>query len=164
MEKLWLESYRLGPYKLDQTLAPLPEIPLYQFLDQAAEHHPAQTAILYEGRKLTYQQLKGHVDRLASALASLGVEKGDRVCITLPNCTEFIIAYWAVVRAGGVVVPTSILRSEEGLLHEVNTSQSKVILCQERRLERTLGLMSHSSLEWMLVTSDEGYDVSEVSG
>jgi long-chain acyl-CoA synthetase len=157
LDKPWLKSYKLGPYKLDESLAPYPEVPVYQALDDAAAKYPGQTALLYQGRSLKYNQLQRRVDRLANALAELGVVKGDRVCLFLPNCIEFIISDWAVLKAGGVVVPTSILRTDEGLLHEAGSSQSKVIICREEHLERVLGVRERSDIEHVIVTSTAGY-------
>jgi len=163
-EKPWLESYQLGPYKLEQTLEPYPEVPLYCVLDGAAEKHPTQTAILFEGRSTKYYELKRQVDRLAGALAALGLQKGDRVCLYLPNCPEFVVAYWSVLRAGGVVVPTSILRTEDGLLHEVTESGSRMMVCKAVHLEPALGARERSQLEHLIVASDAGYDLEAVPG
>jgi len=96
-DRPWLKSYSLGPYKLAQSLAPYSYKPLSDILDKVAQEHPNQTAILYQGRELKYHQLKRRVDNLANGLVNLGLEKGDRVCIFLPNCPEYIIAYWAVI-------------------------------------------------------------------
>jgi long-chain acyl-CoA synthetase len=163
-EKPWLKSYKLGPYKLEATLAPYPELPLSSLLDQSAARFPTQTAILFRGRELKLHQLKRLVDRLAAALTGMGLEKGDRVCLFLPNCPEYIIGYWAVLRAGGVVVPTSILRSQEGLLHEVGQSGARMAVCRLAELERVIALREACALERVLVTSNEGYDVEAISG
>ncbi len=109
LDKPWLKSYKIGPYPLEHSLAPYPVLPLYTMLDQAAEKYPSQTAILYQNRTLKYHQLKRQVDQISGGLAKLGLAKGERVCIFLPNCVEFILSYWAVVRSGGVVTPTSTL-------------------------------------------------------
>jgi len=162
LEKPWLKSYRLGPYRLDQSLAPLPHAPAYQALYDAAEHYPQQTAVLFQGREIRYDELRLQVDRLAGALAKLGVGKGDRVCIFLPNSLEFILADWAIMRAGGVVVPTSVLRTEEGLLHELKTSSSHVVFCREENLERVFNLREQCEVEHVIVTSREGYDITPV--
>jgi long-chain acyl-CoA synthetase len=164
LDRPWLKSYRLGPYNLEHSLAPYPEVPLYGVLDQAAAAYPGRTAILYEGRSLRYRELKNQVDRLATALAQLGVRKGDRVCLYLPNCVEFILCSWAVVRAGGVVVPTSILRTEEGLLHEVGSSGSRLVVCREEDLERVVAVGERCNVERVIVTSTAGYDVEAVCG
>jgi non-ribosomal peptide synthetase component F len=118
LDKPWLKSYKLGPYRLDESLRPYPREPLFRILDDAAEQYPGQTAVLFEDRSINYRQLKTLTDRLAAGLASLGVERGDRVCLFLPNCVEFIVSDWAILKAGAAVVPTSVLRTEEGLIHD----------------------------------------------
>ena len=156
-EKPWLKSYKLGPYKLKESLEPYPKVPLYKALDYAAENYSGQTAILFEGRSIKYRQLKTLADKLASGLANLGVEKGDRVCLFLPNCIEFILGDWAVMKTGAAVVPTSILRTNEGLLHEVGSSCSNAIICSETHLEMVLDIRGHTDLEHILLTSQDGY-------
>jgi long-chain acyl-CoA synthetase len=163
LDKPWVKSYKLGPYKLEESLAPYPKEPVFKALDDAAEKYPGQTAIQFLGRSIKYRQLKTRVDKLAAALAGLGVQKGDRVCIFLPNCMEFIISDWAVLKAGAAVVPTSVLRSEDGILHEVGSSKSKVIICQEGKLELVLGIKDRCDVENVIVTSDEGYDIQAIS-
>ena len=157
-DRPWSKSYTLGPYKLDHSLAPYPQESLCTILDRTTEEYPNQTAILFQGRELKYHQLKSRVDSLANALASFGLQKGDRVCLFLPNCPEFVLSYWAVIRAGGVVVPTSILRTDEGLHHEVSSSASRFLICQEAHLDRGLALRPHTDLQGILVASDAGYD------
>jgi long-chain acyl-CoA synthetase len=163
LDKPWLKSYKLGPYKLEESLKPYPRVPLFKILDHTADNYPGQTALLFLGRTLNYAQLKIQVDKLASALSKLGVGKGDRVCVFLPNSMEFIISDWAILKAGAAVVPTSILRTDEGLLHEVSNSNSKVIICQEGNLERVLGIKEKCDLEHIIVTSTAGYDIEQVS-
>ncbi|MCK5314518.1 MAG: AMP-binding protein, partial [Anaerolineales bacterium] len=157
------KSYKLGPYKLDHSLAPYPNLPVYHVLDDAAENYPGQVAVYFLGRTVNYAQLKNRVDKFAAALARLGVEKGDRVCVFLPNCTEFIISDWAIQKTGAVMVPTSILRTAEGLLHEAGSSNSKVIICQEGNLDLVLGIKDQCDLEHIIVTSTAGYDLESVS-
>ncbi|MCL4394416.1 MAG: AMP-binding protein [Chloroflexi bacterium] len=164
LDRPWLKSYKLGPYKLETSLAPYPKEPVFAVLDKAAENYPTQTAILYLGRSIQYRELRGQVDRLAAALSKLGVQKGDRVCLFLPNCPEFILGDWAILKAGAAVVPTSILRSDEGLLHEVGSSNAKIVICREDMLERVLAAREKSSIEQIIVTSCDGYDVADVAG
>jgi long-chain acyl-CoA synthetase len=163
LDKPWLKSYKLGPYKLEQSLEPYPDEPLFKALDRAAENHPGQTAVLFLGRSLNYRQLKTQADRLAAALAGLGIERGDRVCLFLPNCIEFVIADWAILKAGAAVVPTSVLRTDEGLAHEVRSSGSRIIICTEPNLERVLAVRDRCDVEHVIVTSAGGYDVEGVT-
>lgn len=157
-DKPWLKSYKLGPYKLKQSLHPYASVPVFKALDDAAEKYAGQTAILFEGREIKYRQLKTLADRLASGLSNLGVRKDERVCLFLPNCIEFILGDWAVLKAGATVVPTSILRTDEGLCHEVSSSNSRVIICSETQLERILGMRDQTGLEIVLLTSQDGFE------
>jgi long-chain acyl-CoA synthetase len=162
-DKPWLKSYKLGPYKLDRSLEPYPEEPVYKALDDAAEKHPGQTAILYLDRKINYRELKLLSEKLATALQGLGVQKGDRVCVFLPNCPEFIISDWAIKKAGAALVPTSILRTDDGLVHEAGSSGSRVVICRQEHLKRVLGVKDRCEIEHIIVTSTAGYDIQEVS-
>jgi long-chain acyl-CoA synthetase len=156
-EKPWLKSYKLGPYKIKQSLAPYQGEPVFKALEDAAENYPAQTAILFGETAIKYRQLKNLTDDLAAGLIGLGVKKGDRVCLFLPNCIEFILSDWAIVKAGGAIVPTSILRSDEGLCHEVLSSDSQIIICSETDLDRILAIRQQTNLEYILLTSADGY-------
>ena len=163
LDKPWLRSYKLGPYKLDESLTPYPQQPVFQALDEAAVRYPGQTAVLFLGRSLNYSQLRAQVDRLASALAGLGVQRGDRVCLFLPNCLEFVLSDWAVLKTGAAVVPTSVLRSEDGLAHEVGASGAKIVICREEDLERVLAVQARCDVEAIIVTSTAGYDLQGIS-
>jgi len=161
-DRPWLKSYTLGAYKLEHSLAPYPQKPVFEILDRTAQAYPNQTAILFQGKELKYHQLKSRVDSLANAFAGLGLVKGDRVCLFLHNCPEFVLSYWAVLKAGGTVVPTSILRTDEGLFHEVSSSGSRFIVCKDVHLDRAVALLERTCLEGILITSDAGYDGKQV--
>ena len=156
-EKPWLKSYKLGPYKLKESLKPYPKKPVFMALDDAAEKYPGQTAVLFGNTEIKYRQLRKLTDQLATGLSKIGIKKGDRVCIFLQNCIEFIISDWAIMKTGGVVVPISILRTMDGLLHEVLTSGSRVIICSEKNIDMVLGIRKQAELEYVLLTSQNGY-------
>lgn len=157
-QRPWLKSYTLGPYKLDHSIAPFPQKPVFEILDQAAKKFPNQTAILFQDKTLKYHQLKSRVDSLANAFLHLGLEKGDRVSIYLPNCPEHILAYWAILKAGGAAVPISILHISEALFYEVDSSGSRFIVCHQAYLDRVLPLLERNAVEGILVTSDGGFE------
>ena len=87
-------------------------------LERSAAAYPDATAIVFLGSRLTYAQLKDQVDRLATALAGLGVGKGTRVAIHLPNLPQTVIAYYATLSLGGQVVMTNPLYVERELEHQ----------------------------------------------
>ncbi len=105
MEKPWLKHYDSDvPTTIDY-----PRIPLDRFLADSAAKHPEHTATIFGSAvgsrlmdaQLTYRQLDDLVNRFAAGLQELGVSKGDRVAIMLPNCPQFIIAAYATWRIGG---------------------------------------------------------------
>jgi long-chain acyl-CoA synthetase len=162
-DKPWLKSYKLGPYKLEESLAPYPKVPVFKALDDAAEKWPGQAALLFLERTIKYRDLKIQADKLAAALIKIGVKQGDKVCLFLPNCMEFIISDWAILKAGAAVVPTSVLRTDEGLSHEVRTSGSRVIICREESLDRVLGIRDRCNIDQVIVASRQGFDLGDVS-
>jgi long-chain acyl-CoA synthetase len=156
-EKPWLQSYQLGPYKLATSLAPYPQAPLPLALDEAASRYPGKPAVQFLDRTIKYQTLATLTDRLAAALVGLGVRSRDRVCLFLPNCPEFIIADWAILKAGAAVVPTSVLRTDEGLAYEVGTAGARLIICHEAQLARVLGVRDQLAVEHVIVVAKGGY-------
>src|SRR3954464_1423621 len=92
----WLSSYPTEvPHDYD-----IPSVPLTRFLDDAAESFPTAIAVTFLGTTLTYARLRSDVDSFAGALAALGVRKGDRVALILPNCPQNVIAFYAILRLG----------------------------------------------------------------
>jgi len=75
--------------------------------DQMSERYPAKTAVVYLGEHFTYQHLKNLSRRFAGGLKTLGVKKGDKVLLYLPNCIQWVVAYLGIQRAGAVLVPVS---------------------------------------------------------
>jgi long-chain acyl-CoA synthetase len=109
-DRPWLQHYGDIPASLEY-----PDIPLHAFLEKSAAEHPNRTATITSlelplvGRRaarLTYARLNVLADHLAAGLAALGVRKGDRVALLLPSSAQFVVAFYATLKAGGVVVAT----------------------------------------------------------
>jgi long-chain acyl-CoA synthetase len=125
----WLKTYDL---QVPRTLEPYPKIPLFGLLEQAARDYPDNTALIFKPRamkgaldgltsgKMTYRTLNETADRLAAALAKLGVKKGDRVVIFMPNSPQFVVAYYGILKAGGVVVATNPLYAPREMENQFN--------------------------------------------
>jgi len=164
MEKVWLKSYE--PH-VPPSIA-YPPVPLYQFMDDAAKKYPNNTAIIYGGvvhqlggalidAKMTFQQLQDVTNHFAAALQSLGVKKGDRVALFLPNCPQFPIAYYATHKAGGIVVPCNPLYVARELEHQVNDAGAETIVVLSRFYPIVKQIRSHTKLKNVIVTNVKEY-------
>ncbi len=111
----WLRHYEPG---VPQTI-PYPARPLQSLLDAAADRFPDRPAITFFGRDLTYRTLRTLADRFAAGLRALGLQAGDRVSLHLPNCPQFVIAYYGTLKAGGVVVPFNPLYVEREIAEQL---------------------------------------------
>jgi long-chain acyl-CoA synthetase len=152
-EKPWLKSYKLGPFRLAQSLEPYPEVPLFNILDQSAANHPYATAVDYLGTRINYRDLKIAADSLACALAGLGVKKGDKVASILPTCPQYLISTFAILKTGAVHVPCSLLHKERELEYEIGESGAETVICLENHRERILKVQQKTQLKNIIFTS-----------
>ena len=105
-----------------------PNITLPQMLEQTAAKSSGDTALIYFGARISYGQLQEHSDRLAAGLQSLGLRKGDRVALMMPNCPQFVIAFFGALRAGGIVTATSSMYTAREIVHQWNDAGATVII------------------------------------
>jgi len=124
VERPWVRHYEKG---VPVTLG-LPNRALHRLLHSAVRRAGNRPAITFYGRSMTYRQLDAEVNRLANALRSLGVDKGKRVMLLLPNTPQFVIAYYAVLKAGGVIVSTSPVNDREEIQRQVIDSGAEILI------------------------------------
>ena len=105
-----------------------PEIPVSQFLRSSAAKWPFHIAIIFDALEITYSELLNLVERFAAALAGLGIKKGDRVAIHLPNSPQFAIAYYATLMNGAIFTPCSPLMVERELEYQLNDAGAETII------------------------------------
>ncbi len=110
-QRIWLNSY---DWKTPAEIT-IPKYPAYEILRHASNYKPDQPATWFYGAEITYGELYQKVTRLANVLVERGIKKGDRVGILLPNCPQFVIAYWATLMAGGIVVNLNVLYTKDEL-------------------------------------------------
>jgi len=123
----WLKAYLAGvPADVEIGAKSLNEA-----FDEAAEKWKDHTAVTFYGRRISYGELKEKVDRFATALHDLGVRKGDRVAILMLNSPEYVISYYGVVKAGGVVSPISPVYVSPEIKHQLKDSGAERIICQD---------------------------------
>ena len=106
----------------------IPSVPVTRLLDDAAEDFGGRTAMVFFGRKTDYRELRHDVDRLAGALRAMGVARGDRVALVLPNCPAAVTAFFAILRLGAVVVACNPLYTDSELRHQLTDSGAKVVI------------------------------------
>ena len=121
------------------SLAPYESYPLQDLLRRTAARLPDKTAVIDGDRRFTYKQLQEYSDRLAATLATLGVSKGDRVGILAPNCVEFVIAFYGIVKVGAIVTTVNSAYREREVAHQLNDSGAEFLIV-DRALRQTADL------------------------
>ena len=153
MKRPWLEFYDDGvPHTLEY-----PSITVPEYLHHSAQRYPSQVATVFLGSRLTYRQLKAQVDHLAGQLHQMGVRKGDRVAIMLPNCPQMVIAYYATLSLGAVTVLTSPLYVERELEHQWGESGVETVFALDLLWPRVEDLRRKLSLKHVIVTGVQDY-------
>lgn len=149
LERPWLDQY---PAEIPKTLE-IEEIPVQEYLKRTAVEFPEKTAIHFMGKEMTYHRLYESSIKFAAYLQSIGIAKGDRVAIMLPNMPSAVIGYFGVLMAGGVVVQTNPLYTERELEHQMKDSGAKTILALDILYPRVSKIKSKTNLEHIIVTA-----------
>ncbi|GEN45851.1 long-chain-fatty-acid--CoA ligase [Alkalibacillus haloalkaliphilus] len=151
--KPWLKHY---PEEIPQTID-YDNRTLQSYLVESTENYPDKTAINFLGKDLTFQELFDSARKVANYLQSLGVEKGDRVAIMLPNTPQAVMSYYGALLAGAVVVQTNPLYTERELEYQMKDSGAKVIVCLDILLPRVNAIREETDLEHVVTTRIKDY-------
>ncbi len=158
MEKIWLKNYDPGvPHAMNY-----PNITLQQLLEDSAQVYPDCNAIIFPGAFndesfMTYGGLDRQTNRLANALLEMGVKKGDRVALLLPNCPQFVISYYAVLKVGAIVVATNPLNSPREMELQLKDCGAETIIVLSLFYKIVMGLKERTSLKNVIVTNIKEY-------
>ena len=147
--KPWLQHY---PEEIPISLTYSNE-PLQTYLVKTASEFPMKKAIHFLGKEFTFQYLFESAEKLAGYLQSIGIKKGDRVAIMLPNTPQAVIGFYAVLMAGGVVVETNPLYTERELEYQMKDSGAKVILTLDILFPRVTKIKGNTELQHIIVTA-----------
>lgn len=151
IDRPWLSSYDADvPTPLSYA-----DEPLFALLDRAAAEHPDREAVSFQGRGLSYAELHRLAERGAAGLLAMGVKPGDHVGIMLPNLPQFIIAYWAVLKAGCVGVPVNPAYNEHELNHQLNDAGIKTLIVLDLVLDKVWALKDRVPVERYVVCGIE---------
>jgi long-chain acyl-CoA synthetase len=152
-DRPWLTSYESHvPPSLDYPNTTLPAA-----LEVTACRAPDVAAILFKGTRISYRQHNQNVDRFAAALQGLGVRKGDRVAVHLPNCPQFMIAYYAVLRIGAIVVPCNPIYTPRELEHQLRDSGAIVIVTLSSKYAEVRSIRERAAVRHVIVAQIKTY-------
>jgi len=144
----WLRHY---PPDVPPTLS-YPTHPLQHLLDGAAARAPDRPAVTFFGRTLTYRALRDLSDRFAGGLQRLGFRPGDRVSLHLPNCPQFVVAYYGTLKAGGIVVPCNPLYTAREVTGQLADCGATWAVTLDLFADRVMQARSSSALARVVVT------------
>lgn len=152
-QKPWLQHYPNDiPHHIN-----IDEKPLFYYLQQTAKEFPTKTAIHFLGKELSYTELYIQSLKLANYLQSIGLQKGDRVSIMLPNCPQAVIAYYGTILCGGIVVQTNPLYMERELEYQLKDSGSTYIITLDLLYPRVSKMKALTNLKHIIVTGIKDY-------
>jgi long-chain acyl-CoA synthetase len=149
----WFKFYDPGVRKHIE----YPSVPLHHFLEESAQKYPNRSCTLFRGGKITYAQMNELTDRLAAGLVAMGVKKGDPVGIFMPNTPQFVLAYYAILKAGGIVVATNFLYTPREIENQLNDAGVEVMLVLSNFYEKVKEVQPKTKLKKIIVTNIKEY-------
>jgi len=153
LERLWHKSYAPGvPTEFEPE-----KITMAERLSQVAAKYPDRVAFVYMGKKITYREYEGLVNRFARALADLGVKEGDKVAMLLPNIPQMVIANHAVYRLGAVTAMNNPLYTERELAHQLDDSDATMLVTLDLLLPRALKLKAETKIRTIITCHISDY-------
>ncbi len=150
----WLAHYDAG---VPPTLTPYPGRTLLDYVSDAAREHPTDSALLFKGSAMSFAGLERESDAFASALASLGVARGDRVGLLLPNCPQFFVAELGAWKLGAIVAPLNPIYTEHELEGPLRDSGIDTVVTLTRFYERVKRVQPKTTLRRVIATNIKEY-------
>ncbi|MRG85955.1 long-chain-fatty-acid--CoA ligase [Salinibacillus xinjiangensis] len=151
MERPWIKHVVKGnPIEIE-----IPEISLVELLDESIKQYPDHTAITFYSQTFTYKQLQKFIRNVAASFHHLGVNKGDRIAIMLPNCPQYPISYFAAQMCGATVVQVNPMYKSAELLHVLNDTSSEVLIAYNQTLPLIESIKDQTELRTIIDVSFE---------
>jgi long-chain acyl-CoA synthetase len=148
-DRPWFQHYDPGvPRTIDY-----PAIPLTRLLKDAAQRFPDRPCTVFKGATLTYRQMDEMTDHLAAALVDLGVSKGKPVGMFMPNVPQFMVAFFAILKAGGVVVATNPLYTPREIVHQLSDAGAELMLVTSNFYRKVKEAQPKTHLNKQVVTN-----------
>jgi long-chain acyl-CoA synthetase len=150
----WLTNYDEG---VPPTLEPYPDRTLVDYLREAADKWPTRPALLFKGSTVTYRQLDDHSNALSAAFAHLGIRRGDRVALCLPNCPQFMVAEFAAWKIGAIVCPFNPTYSGREMEEALRATGAQTVVVLNRFYDKLKAIQSGTSLKRVIATNIKDY-------
>lgn len=153
MDKPWLANYDSGvPKTLDY-----PDVPLYHFLEESARRYPTLPAATFFDADLSYSELDALSNQVAHALIGMGVQKGDRVALLLPNTPQFVASFFGTLKAGAIVVANNPLYTAKELTHQLNDAGATTIITLSKMYPTVQKILPDTQIKNVVVTNIKEY-------
>jgi long-chain acyl-CoA synthetase len=145
----WLAHYdKQVPLTLD-----FPAMTLVDVLERAAQQYPDKACTIFQGAALSYRQVNALSDQLAAGFASLGIRKGERVGLFMPNTPQFVIAYFGLLKLGAVVVATDPLYTPREIEYQVNDAGVEVMVVMTNNYEKVKQVQPRTRIRQVVATN-----------
>ncbi|EAQ73606.1 AMP-binding protein, partial [Synechococcus sp. WH 5701] len=148
--------YKVWPKELPKTMT-LPKTSVYTNLEISARRYPDHTAIIFYDAPITYRRLNEEVETLAGYLQAQGVKKGDRVLLYMQNSPQYVISYYAILRADAVVIPVNPMNRSAELEHFIADTGATVCLAGQELAGFIAPMIGDSNLDQVVVASYSTY-------
>ncbi|MCX6059269.1 MAG: long-chain fatty acid--CoA ligase [Chloroflexi bacterium] len=145
----WLAHYDKG---VPQTIE-YPKVPLFHFLEEAARKYPDRACTIFKGAVISYREMNAQTDHMAAALVEMGVKKGDRVGIFIPNIPQFVVAYFGILKAGGTVVAVNPTYPVDEIIMPINDANIEIMFTMSRFYDKVKAAREKSKLKRIIVTN-----------
>jgi long-chain acyl-CoA synthetase len=154
-DKPWLKQYDPGVSHTFQD----PEQTIHAYLEEAARKKPDNTAVVFRGRNISYRELNGIADAIAASLVANGFQKGHRAVIFMANTPQFIMTYFGILKAGGIVIATNPLYTERELEHQLSDCGAETVFVMSRfyPMLKKVQRSGHTQVKRVVVTNVKEY-------
>ena len=148
-DKPWLANYDKGvPHTFE-----IPQVPLFHFLEDSARKYPDRACTIFNGAVISFKEMDAISDSIAAGLVDMGVKKGDRVGIFMPNSPQFVMAFFGIVKAGGVVVATNPLYTPPEIVHQASDAGIEYMFVMTNFYETIKKAQPKTKIKKLIVTN-----------
>jgi long-chain acyl-CoA synthetase len=145
----WLVHYDKG---VPQSIQ-YPPVPIFHFLEESARKYPDQPCTIFKGENISFREMNAITDKLAAGLAGMGLKKGDRVGIFIPNTPQFVMAYFGILKAGGVVVAIDSRYTAPEIAQQANDAGVEIMFVMSNFYKTMKVAQSQTKVKTLIVTN-----------